>query len=144
VSRRISRLQTVHRTADAHAVVAPVLEGFSPTPELPLIAEAPPLWIGLPEANEVKSAAVPAARRLKLQTSCGQALFWSEGLAAEETKAAFRRTQELAAGIADTAGGLPTYYGVWVGGLLRGELAFALRPRRPSWTTRSGKVARQR
>ena len=32
--------QSTNRAADAHAVLAPALEGFSPTPELPEIAEA--------------------------------------------------------------------------------------------------------
>ena len=32
--------QGTNRTADAHAVLAPALEGFSPTPEFPEIEEA--------------------------------------------------------------------------------------------------------
>ena len=32
--------QVTCRPADAHAVLAPALEGFSPTPEMPEIAEA--------------------------------------------------------------------------------------------------------
>ena len=32
--------QSTGRPADAHAVLAPALEGFSPTPEMPEIAEA--------------------------------------------------------------------------------------------------------
>ena len=32
--------QSTRRPADAHAVLAPALEGFSPTPEMPEIAEA--------------------------------------------------------------------------------------------------------
>jgi predicted ATPase len=32
--------QSMDRPADAHAVLAPALEGFSPTPEFPEIAEA--------------------------------------------------------------------------------------------------------
>jgi hypothetical protein len=32
--------QSTNRPADAHAVLAPALEGFSPTPEMPEIAEA--------------------------------------------------------------------------------------------------------
>ena len=34
------------RPADAHAVLAPALEGFSPTPEMPEIAEAQALLAG--------------------------------------------------------------------------------------------------
>jgi hypothetical protein len=32
--------QSTGRPADAHAVLAPALEGFAPTPEMPEIAEA--------------------------------------------------------------------------------------------------------
>jgi hypothetical protein len=32
--------QSIDRRADAHAVLAPALEGFSPSPEMPEIAEA--------------------------------------------------------------------------------------------------------
>ena len=42
-------LQSTGRPADAHAVLAPALEGFSPTPEMPEIAEAQTLlevWRG--------------------------------------------------------------------------------------------------
>jgi hypothetical protein len=35
------------RLADAHAVLAPALEGFSPTPEMPEIAEAEELLAAL-------------------------------------------------------------------------------------------------
>ena len=35
------------RPADAHAVLAPALEGFSPTPEMPEIAEAQALLVAL-------------------------------------------------------------------------------------------------
>ena len=40
--------QTTGRPADAHAVLAPALEGFSPTPEFPEIAEAQALLNELP------------------------------------------------------------------------------------------------
>jgi hypothetical protein len=33
-------LHAVGRSADAHAVLAPALEGLAPTPEMPEIAEA--------------------------------------------------------------------------------------------------------
>ena len=74
-----------------------------------------------------RAAAVTASpsQRLKLQTSYGQAMLWSQGFGAEETKAAFIRAKELAAGISDAAERFPTYYGLWVGSLLRGELGSA-------------------
>jgi predicted ATPase len=39
--------QSSARYADGHAVLAPALEGFSPTPEMPEIAEAQALMEGL-------------------------------------------------------------------------------------------------
>ena len=38
--------QSTGRPVDAHAVLAPALEGFSPTPEMPEIAEAQALLDG--------------------------------------------------------------------------------------------------
>ena len=38
--------QSTGRPADAHAVLAPALEGFSPTPDMPEIAEAQALLAG--------------------------------------------------------------------------------------------------
>ena len=48
--------QSTGRPADAHAVLAPVLEGFSPTPELPEIAEAQALLDALAKENRVREA----------------------------------------------------------------------------------------
>jgi hypothetical protein len=39
--------QSIGRPADAHAVLAPALEGFSPTPEMPESAEAQALLAAL-------------------------------------------------------------------------------------------------
>jgi predicted ATPase len=39
--------QSIGRPAEAHAVLAPALEGFSPTPEMPQIAEAQALLAAL-------------------------------------------------------------------------------------------------
>ena len=47
--------QSTGRPADAHAVLAPALEGFSPTPEMPEIAEAQALLAALAETEEVKA-----------------------------------------------------------------------------------------
>jgi tetratricopeptide (TPR) repeat protein len=66
-----------------------------------------------------------ANRRLKLQTSYGQALLWSKGYADKEAKAAFTRAAELASGIEDAAERLKIYYGQCLGNLLRGEYASA-------------------
>jgi predicted ATPase len=50
--------QSINRAADAYAVVAPALEGFSPTPEFPEIAEAQTLLAALAATDEVKNAKV--------------------------------------------------------------------------------------
>ncbi len=43
--------QSTARPAEAHAVLAPALEGFSPTPEMPEIAEAEALLAALAAAR---------------------------------------------------------------------------------------------
>ena len=45
------------RLAEAHAVLAPAIEGFAPTPEMPEIAEAQALLAALAETEEVKAEA---------------------------------------------------------------------------------------
>jgi class 3 adenylate cyclase/tetratricopeptide (TPR) repeat protein len=80
-------------------------------------------------ADRTEPSAAPANgstnRRLKLQTSYGQALLWSKGYADKEAKAAFTRAEELAGGIEDTAERLKIYYGQCLGNLLRGEYTLA-------------------
>jgi class 3 adenylate cyclase/tetratricopeptide (TPR) repeat protein len=117
--------QSIGRPADAHSVLAPALEGFSPTPEMPEIAEAQVLLAALTESEEVKSADVARRQRLHLQISYGQAVMWSRGYAAEETKAAFARAQELAAGIGNAAERFDVYYSQWASCMVRGELESA-------------------
>jgi predicted ATPase len=87
--------QSTARAADAHAVLAPALEGFAPTPEMPEIGEAEALLAALAETEQVKAAVAQRERRLRLQTAYGQAVMWSKGYA-EETKAAFACASELA------------------------------------------------
>jgi predicted ATPase len=60
--------QSTGRAIEAHAVLAPALVGFSPTPELPQVEEARALLTALAESDEVKDAAEARERRLKLQT----------------------------------------------------------------------------
>ena len=51
-SLSLARLyQSTNRPADGHAVLAPALKGFSPTPEMPEIAEAEALLAALEEAR---------------------------------------------------------------------------------------------
>jgi predicted ATPase len=61
--------QSKAKPAEAHSVLALALEGFSPTPEMPKIAEAQALLAILVETDEVKNAEASGQRRLQLQTS---------------------------------------------------------------------------
>ncbi|PWT93767.1 MAG: hypothetical protein C5B56_00180, partial [Proteobacteria bacterium] len=117
--------QSANRAADAHAVLAPALEGFSPTPEFPEVEEAQALLAVLAESDEVKNAAASRQRRLKLQTSYGKAMMLSRGFASEESKAAFTRASELGThmGVADER--FDTYYGLYISQSLRGDVASA-------------------
>jgi predicted ATPase len=53
--------QSTGRLAEAHAVLAPALENFSPTPEMPEIAEARALLAARAETDEVKAETVGRA-----------------------------------------------------------------------------------
>ena len=53
--------QSTARPVEAHDILAPALEGFAPTPELPEIAEAQALLAALAATDEVR-AEPPAAR----------------------------------------------------------------------------------
>ena len=55
--------QSTGRPLEAHAVLAPALEGFALTPEMPEIAEAQALVSALAATDEVK---VEAAQRQRL------------------------------------------------------------------------------
>jgi class 3 adenylate cyclase/tetratricopeptide (TPR) repeat protein len=117
--------QSTNRPADAHAVLAPSLEGFAPTTEMPEIAEAQALLAALAETGEVKNAATSRQRRLQLQTSYSKALMLSQGFGSEEAKAAFAHAQELAKAVDNAAERFDAYYGQWVGSVVRGELRSA-------------------
>ena len=117
--------QSTGRAADAHAVLVPALEGFSPTPEFPEIEEAQATLATLAQTDEVRNVAAVRHRRLKLQADYGQALMWSKGFGSQEAKTAFVRAKELAAGVENPDERFAIYYGQWVGSALRGELGFA-------------------
>ena len=117
--------QSTARPADAHAVLAPALEDFSATPEMPEIAEAQALLTALAESDEVKAAEAQRRRPLHLQTAYGQAMMWAKGFAAEETQAAFSRATELAAKSDDFAERFATAHFQWTLHFLRGELRSA-------------------
>jgi predicted ATPase len=83
-------------------------------PQFPEIEQAQTVLAALAETDDVKSATAARQRRLKLQTSYGQALAWSRGFDAEETKIAFNRALELAADTGNVAERLVAYYGLWL------------------------------
>jgi class 3 adenylate cyclase len=70
-------------------------------------------------------AAASSSRRLKLQTDYGQAMMWSKGFAAEETKTAFARAAELAARTDDFSQRFAACHGQWTLEIVRGELRSA-------------------
>ena len=119
--------QSTARPAEAHAVLAPALEDFLPTPEMPEIAEAEALLAALAETKEVKAAEAQRQRRLHLQTAYGQAMMWSKGFAAEETRAAFARVDELAVNTGSNAERNAIYLARWVSSLVSGDLNSARR-----------------
>jgi predicted ATPase len=113
--------QSTSRLVDAHAVLAPALEGFPPTPEMPELSEAQALLAALAEMEQVKSAEGQRQRRLHLQTAYGQAMIMAKGFAAEETKTAFAHASELAAKVDDFAERFAACHGQWTLALVRGE-----------------------
>jgi predicted ATPase len=115
--------QSASRAADAHAVLAPALEGFSPTPEFPEIEEAQKLLAKLAATDEVRNVSAARRQRVELQVAYANALISARGHGAKETTAAFVRARDLAANIEDPAERFPIYYGIWVGSLVRGELS---------------------
>jgi predicted ATPase len=114
--------QSTGRTADAHALLAPAIDGFSPTPELPEIAEAQALLAALAGTDEMNTAA-QRQRRLHLQAAYANALIHTRGHGARETSTAFAKAGALASGMDDAADRFSAYYGVWVGSLNRCEPA---------------------
>jgi predicted ATPase len=117
--------QSSGRPVEARAVLAPALEGFSPTPEMPEIAEAQALLAALAENDEVKAAIAQRRRRLDLQTSYGQALLLGKGFAAEETRAAFARAREFARPNENPAARFAAFYAQCLGSYFRGEFSVA-------------------
>jgi predicted ATPase len=113
------------RSADAHALLASALKGFSPTPEFPEIEQAQALLAALAATDEVKNAVASRQRRLKLQTDLGWALMYSRGFGAEESKAAFIRARELAAAIDNATERFTIYYGLWASHIGHGKLELA-------------------
>jgi predicted ATPase len=114
--------QSTARPADAYAVLAPALEGFAPTPEMPEIAEALALLAALEETDEVKARAAKQRRVTHLRVAYGNALLQARGYGASETTEVFARAHESTAD-REAPERLAADYGLWVGGLVRGELS---------------------
>ncbi len=114
--------QSTARPAEAHATLAPAVEGFAPTPEMPEIAEAQALLTALAATDEVKVKAAHRQRLTQLHVSYGNALIAARGYGARETTEAFARAREFTAGDEDAPGRLSADYGLWVGSYTRGEL----------------------
>src|SRR5262249_4561558 len=109
--------RAANRDTDAHAVLAPAVEGFPPTEQFPELTEAQALLAAFSESDAVKSAAALHQQRVHLQTSLGNALIWTKGWDAPETIVAFERARELASRVEDTSERFSAYYGLWVGHL---------------------------
>ena len=114
--------QSTGRPADAHAVLAPALEGFSPTPEMPEIAEAQALLATLSQTDEIKAQAAQRRRLTQLHAAYGNALIAARGHGAPETMEAFARARKSASGDEDAPGRFAADYGLWVGSFVRGDL----------------------
>ena len=69
--------------------------------------------------------AATSSQRMKLQTDYGQAMMWSKGFAAEETKAAFARAAELAGRTDDFSERFAALSGQWAAAVTGGELRSA-------------------
>jgi tetratricopeptide (TPR) repeat protein len=118
--------QSTGRPADAHAVLAPALEGFAPTPEMPEIAEAQTLLAALAKNERVREALERRQARAKMHLDYARAVQWAKGWGAEEARAAVERAHEFAP---PTPGHLDYWsltYSRFAVALLRGEFRGAL------------------
>jgi predicted ATPase len=114
--------QSTGRLVEAHAVLAPALDGFAPTSQMPEIAEAQELLAALAESDAVKAEATQRRRLTQLQIAYGNALFAARGYGARETTEAFAKARESTSGDKDAPERLAADYGLWAGSLVRGEL----------------------
>jgi predicted ATPase len=117
--------QSTGSAPDAHAVLAPALAGFGPTPELPEIAEAQALLGTLTQDDRVREGLARQQARAKLQVDYARAVQWGKGFAAEETRAAFERAGELAAVAPGDSEYWTLMYGRFTNLLMRAEFVAA-------------------
>jgi predicted ATPase len=113
--------QSTARPAEAHAVLMPALEDFSPTPKMPEIGEAHALVATLEEMDEVKAEAARRRRITQLHAAYGNAMILAHGYGARETSAAFERARDTATA-EDGFERLSAQYGLWAGSFVRSEL----------------------
>jgi hypothetical protein len=92
---------------------------------MPEIEEAQALLAALAEMEEVKAPIVRRERRFRLQTAYSQAMMWSKGYNAEETKAAFARAAELAGRNDNFSERFFALQGQWGAAISGGELRSA-------------------
>jgi class 3 adenylate cyclase/tetratricopeptide (TPR) repeat protein len=97
--------QSTGRPVEADAILAPALDGFGPTPEMPEIAEAQALLTALAATDEVKVEAAQRRRLTQLHVSYGNALLQARGYGAPETTEAFAKARESASVDKDALGG---------------------------------------
>jgi class 3 adenylate cyclase/predicted ATPase len=116
-------LQTNDRPVDAHDALAAALEGFTPTPEMPEIAEAQALLAALLQTDEVKAEAVQQQRLTQLHVAHGNALIAARGYGAPETTEAFAKARVAGSTDKNVPARLAAHYGLWVGSYARGELS---------------------
>jgi class 3 adenylate cyclase/predicted ATPase len=114
--------QSTDRSVEAHAALARALEGFTPSPEMPEIAEAQALLAALEQMEEVKADAAKQQRLTHLHAAYGNALIAARGHGAPETVEAFARARKSASGDKDAPGRLAADYGLWVGSYVRADL----------------------
>ena len=114
--------QSTARSVEAHGVLAPALEGFSPTSQMPEFAEAQALLAALAETEEVEVIVAQQQRLAQLQVAYGNALFAARGYGAPETTEAFTRARELPSGRKDAPERLAADWGLWAGSFVRGDL----------------------
>jgi hypothetical protein len=106
-------------------VLAPALEGFSPTSEFSEAEEAQRMLAALAHDDRVSETVAKQYTRAKLHVDYARAVQWGMGFAADETKSAFARADALAV----AAPGDPEYwalmYGRFANFLMRGEFVAA-------------------
>ena len=116
-------LQSGHRPLEAYDALAPALEGFTRTPELPEIGEALELLKELERAEPVKAEMARRSRDHALRTGYAQAIMAVKGYAATETRVAYERVRGQAADLS------PDHWanlnGEWASLLFQADLAGA-------------------